>query len=96
MSAAKSAARLRFALRVFSRKRFKRHGVGWWDGIAVEGTARTMRKLLDERDRNVLVCDFENSDVDYVLIFARGERATEVRDMVRALTLPPAPGTGAP
>jgi hypothetical protein len=55
------------------------------DEAKLEIAARTATKMLDERDKNILVAHFTNlanDDPNYLFIFARGERAAEARSIL--------------
>jgi hypothetical protein len=55
------------------------------DEGSLEAAARTAMKMLNQRDKNLLVASFDTT-TELVMVFARGARADDVRNALAHLT----------
>lgn len=64
------------------RRRARLYGISSWNQLSFEGAARVAYAELVKRDQRILFSSFDGTDEPIVMVFARGERAADVRRLL--------------
>lgn len=86
-------------MRLLGIRRIARaNGIRWAQALTLEDSAQAAMRMMRERDAKTLTVSFRQSDEDFIAVYARGDRAAELRAAVDAFPASrsdaPAPGPG--